>query len=107
MKTDGFTIILSNPPYHEDFSVPRSFIEDGFPLLALGGIMVMVVKRLNWYKNKLSSIFGGVTVHKIDDYYVLTAEKRSLAPPVRQKKPQNKKQAKREEMANKFKKRKR
>lgn len=26
---DGFTMILSNPPYHADFSVPKHFIEGG------------------------------------------------------------------------------
>lgn len=71
-----FTLILSNPPYHEDFAVPKAFIEDGFAHLALGGKMVMVVKRLTWYQNKLTAVFGGVRVEEIDGYYVLTAEKR-------------------------------
>lgn len=39
--------------------------------------MIMVTKRLTWYKNKLSSVFGGVKVHEIDGYYVFIAEKRS------------------------------
>lgn len=71
-----FTYILSNPPYHADFSVPKHFIEDGFKRLALGGKLIMVTKRLDWYKNKLTSVFGGVTIHRINGYYVFIAEKR-------------------------------
>ena len=72
-----FTIILSNPPYHADFSVPKKFIELGFEKISVGGKLVMVTKRLDWYKNKLTSVFGGVKVREIDGYYVFTAEKRS------------------------------
>lgn len=73
----NFTLILSNPPYHTDFSVAKHFIEVGFKKLRVGGKMVMVTKRLEWYKNKLSSIFGGVKVQEINGYYVFIAEKRN------------------------------
>ena len=72
-----FTLILSNPPYHVDFSVPKHFIEKGFNRLQLGGKMYMVTKRKDWYKNKLTAIFGGVKVHEINGYFVFCAEKRS------------------------------
>lgn len=73
---NDFTIILSNPPYHADFSVPKHFIEVGFTKLVLGGKLIMVTKRLDWYKNKLTSVFGGVKIHEINGYYVFIAEKR-------------------------------
>lgn len=72
-----FTLILSNPPYHTDFSVAKAFIEGGFRRLALGGKMVMVTKRLDWYKNKLTKVFGGVRVRELDGYFIFTAEKRA------------------------------
>lgn len=74
---NDFTLILSNPPYHADFSVPKSFIEVGFQKLAMGGKMTMVTKRLDWYKNKLISVFGGVKVWEMEGYYIFVAEKRS------------------------------
>ena len=77
IKDHDFTLILSNPPYHADFSVPKHFIEDSFRRLVMGGRMVMVTKRLDWYKNKLSSVFGGVKVLEMEGYYVFVAEKRS------------------------------
>jgi len=73
----GFTIIASNPPYHADFSVPKTFIEKGFNRLALGGKFYMVTKRKDWYKNKFIAIFGGVHIHEADGYFVFEAQKRS------------------------------
>lgn len=72
-----FTLILSNPPYHTDFSVPKAFLEKGFNRLTLGGRMYMVTKRKEWYKKKFLAIFGGVTIYEIDGYYVFMGEKRS------------------------------
>lgn len=82
ISESDFTLILSNPPYHTDFSVAKHFIEMSYKRLAIGGRLVMVTKRLDWYKNKLTSVFGGVRVQEIDGYYVFTAEKR-----VRTKRP--------------------
>lgn len=79
IRDNDFTVILSNPPYHTDFSVAKRFIEDGFHRLALGGRMLMVTKRLTWYKNKLASVFGGCKIHAMDGYYVFIAEKRAEA----------------------------
>lgn len=72
-----FTIILSNPPYHADFSVPKEFIEKGFNRLKIGGKIYMVTKRKDWYKNKLISIFGGVRIWEIDGYYIFMAMKKN------------------------------
>ncbi len=84
MRRD-FTLILSNPPYHTDFSVAKHFIEEGYRHLAEGGRMFMVTKRLDWYKNKLTSVFGGVRVQEKDGYFVFCAEKRRR--PVKKEKP--------------------
>ena len=83
VDASGFDWILSNPPYHADFSVAKKFIEKGFNRLKLGGKLVMVVKRELWYRNKLTAIFGGVRMQAIGGYFVFTAEKRSerYAPP--------------------------
>jgi 16S rRNA (guanine1207-N2)-methyltransferase len=83
---NDFTVILSNPPYHMDFSVPKKFIEKGFNRLRIGGKMYMVTKRKEWYKNKLISIFGGTRIHTIGDYYVFEAEKRQSSYSKKKKK---------------------
>lgn len=66
---------FSNPPYHVDFKIPKEFIEKGFNRLTIGGKMYMVTKRKDWYKNKFISIFGGVRIWEIEDYYVFMAVK--------------------------------
>ena len=76
LTMSGFTHIFSNPPYHADFSIPKHFIEKGFNRLKLGGTMHMVTKRIDWYKNKLTAIFGGVKILQQDGYYVFQAQKR-------------------------------
>ena len=73
----GYTLILSNPPYHADFAVPRHFIEKGFNRLVIGGRMLMVTRRRDWYRNKLRAIFGNVTERSADGYTVFIAVKRS------------------------------
>ena len=77
LSDTDFTLILSNPPYHADFSVPKHFIEKGFNRLTIGGKMYMVTKRRDWYQHKFTAIFGGVRVDEVDGYYVFCAEKRS------------------------------
>ena len=72
----GFDLILSNPPYQSDFSVAKHFIEKGFNRLRIGGSMVMVTKRLEWYRNKLRAVFGGVHVRQIERYWVFEAQRR-------------------------------
>lgn len=74
---NDFTMILVNPPYHADFSVPKLFIEKGFNRLRLNGRMYMVTRRKQWYRNKLTAIFGGVIIYEIDGYYVFMSEKKS------------------------------
>jgi 16S rRNA (guanine1207-N2)-methyltransferase len=75
----GFTKILCNPPYHTDFSVPKHFIEKGFNRLAIGGEMWMVTKRDTWYRNKLTSVFGGARVYEENSYFVFQAIKKRAA----------------------------
>ena len=73
----GFDYILSNPPYHTDFSLPKRFIEKGFNRLKIGGLFLMVTKREEWYKRKFIAIFGGVKIFRDDGYIVFLAEKRN------------------------------
>lgn len=75
----GFDLILSNPPYQSDFSVAKRFIEKGFNRLRIGGKLLMVTKRRDWYRNKLRAIFGGVRIREIDGYFVFEAERRESA----------------------------
>ena len=72
----GFTRILSNPPYHTDFSVAKHFIMKGFNRLQIGGELIFLTKRDKWYRNKLQAIFGGAKSQQVDGYVVTSATKR-------------------------------
>lgn len=76
-RESGFTKILSNPPYHADFAVPKHFIEKGFNRLVVGGSLFMVTRRELWYRRKLEAIFGGVRVRQVDGYFVFEAVKKA------------------------------
>lgn len=78
-RETGFTKILSNPPYHTDFSTPKHFIEKGFNRLAISGRMFLVTKRDTWYRNKLKAIFGGSRMHAVNGYFVFEAERRGAS----------------------------
>ena len=69
----GFDLILCNPPYHANFSVPKHFIEKGFNRLKIGGRMAFVTKRLDWYKRKFISVFGGVMIRAEGGYFIFTS----------------------------------
>lgn len=86
VKDYDYSLIMTHPPYHTDFSVAKHFIEDGFKHLIVGGRMVMVTKRRTWYENKLKSVFGGVKIVEVDGYYVFTSQKRDVRYPKKEKK---------------------
>lgn len=71
-------LVMSNPPYHTDFSVAKDFIEGSHRHLQKGGYLVMVTKRFEWYKNKIQSVFGGVRWTENNGYFVFMAEKRDF-----------------------------
>jgi 16S rRNA (guanine1207-N2)-methyltransferase len=73
----GFDKILCNPPYQADFAVPKHFIEKGFNRLMVGGTLFMVTKRELWYRNKITSVFGGVKVREVDGYFVFEATRKT------------------------------
>lgn len=81
-----FSQIVCHPPYHTDFSVARHLIEESYRQLRPGGQLWIVVKRLEWYRRKMSTVFGGVRVIPEDGYYVLMARKKDHPPAAAAKK---------------------
>lgn len=75
-----FDVIASNPPYHTDYAVAKAFIEGAHRRLAMGGTLCLVVKKADWYVQKVRTIFGGCRVHEEAGYTLLIAEKRERRP---------------------------
>lgn len=71
-----FDCILTNPPYHTDYGVPKSFLEFAARRLEPGGWLWVVVKKPDWYANKIRALFGGCRIIERDGYYILSAQRR-------------------------------
>lgn len=71
-----FDLIASNPPYHTDFAVARRFIEGAHRQLSPGGHLVLVVRRADWYVQKIRSLFGGCRLVEEQGYTVIIAQRR-------------------------------
>jgi|GEM_PF-312365 len=105
VASNGFTalhgreydIIASNPPYHTDFGVAKSFIEGAHRHLVLGGSLYLVVKRADWYIQKTRSTFGGCRFVERSGYTIVIAEKRERKPaPADAEPPTTRKHARRQ-----------
>lgn len=75
-----FDIIASNPPYHTDFGVAKAFIEGAYAHLAMEGMLYLVIKRADWYVQKVRSVFGGCRIAERDGYTVIITQKRPAKP---------------------------
>jgi 16S rRNA (guanine1207-N2)-methyltransferase len=75
-----FDCILTNPPYHADYGVARSFVEFAAASLEDGGWLHVVVKKPDWYVNKIRALFGGCKVLEQDGYSVISAQLRRSRP---------------------------
>ncbi|QNO15602.1 methyltransferase [Alkalicella caledoniensis] len=91
-RKNFYQTILSNPPYHSDYSVAKEFIEEGYKMLKMGGTMWFVVKKPNWYLKKFASVFGGVKLIEHDGYSIVYGEKRPIVKKEKEKKTTKKHQ---------------
>ncbi|MCL6442235.1 MAG: methyltransferase [Alicyclobacillus sp.] len=93
IPSDGFSdidvhdldAVASNPPYHSDYSVAKRFISGAHQRLRVGGRLWVVVKRPDWYINRIRSVFGGCTVIQKNGYFVLTVAKKAPEETTRDK----------------------
>lgn len=75
-----FDLILSNPPYHTDFAIASRFIQGAWRHLRLGGQLYMVTKRREWYRRRITAVFGGLSLRLVDGYCVFVSDKRPRPP---------------------------
>ncbi|MFZ5827263.1 MAG: class I SAM-dependent methyltransferase [Bacillota bacterium] len=96
-----FDVIASNPPYHTDFAIAKGFIEGAHQHLSPDGWLYLVVKRADWYVQKVRTVFGGCRVVERDGYTILSAQKRVARPKARPAEPKTTKKHARRVAASK------
>lgn len=95
LKGRQFDLIASNPPYHTDFGVAKAFVEGAHAHLAPEGMLYLVVKRSDWYIQKVRHVFGGCRIAEENGYTVIVAQKRERKPQAPKEPPTTRKHAKR------------
>ncbi len=78
MVAGRFDCILTNPPYHTDYGVAKRFIDFTAERLTCGGWLYVVVKKPDWYVNKIRALFGGCRVVERDGYSVISTQRRPI-----------------------------
>lgn len=78
MVAGKFDCILTNPPYHTDYGVAKRFIDFAAERLTCGGWLYVVVKKPDWYVNKIRALFGGCRVVERDGYSVISTQRRPI-----------------------------
>jgi 16S rRNA (guanine1207-N2)-methyltransferase len=73
LPSDGFDVILANPPYYAASSIARLFIEKSRTLLREGGRFYLVTKQVEHVAPMMVEAFGDVQAFENRGYNVLEA----------------------------------
>ncbi len=64
-------LFLTNPPYYSDYQISELFLQSADESLRSGGRLHLVTRLTDWHENRMTEIFGNVTVHRYGEYDVL------------------------------------
>lgn len=73
LPSDGFDVILANPPYFAASSIARMFIAGSKPLLKAGGRLYLVTKQVEHVAPLMVEDFGDVDAYETRGYTVIEA----------------------------------
>ncbi len=77
-RAGQFDMALANPPYYADFRIAQQFIETAVRALRLGGRMVLVTRKPQWYRDNLGQWLDEVEVFESRRYHIATGITRKL-----------------------------
>jgi len=79
VKTEGFAVILTNPPIRAGKKVVHDILEQSFERLIIGGELWVVIQKKQGAPSaidKLKSLFNEVTIlEKKKGYYIIKSKK--------------------------------
>jgi 16S rRNA (guanine1207-N2)-methyltransferase len=73
----SFDLVVANPPYYSDWAIAAIFVEAAARALRPGGMLYLVTKNANWYRNNLPFVLPHFEVHKVREYSIVTAVQKS------------------------------
>ena len=77
-RAGQFDMAIGNPPYYADFRIAQHFIETAVRALRLGGRLVLVSRKPQWYRDNLGQWLDEVEVFESRRYHIATGITRKL-----------------------------
>ena len=71
-RVGQFDMALANPPYYADFRIAQHFIETAVRALRIGGRLVLVTRKPQWYRDNLGQWLDEVEVFESRRYHIAT-----------------------------------
>jgi 16S rRNA (guanine1207-N2)-methyltransferase len=67
----SFDLALANPPYYSSFRIAEHFLTAGRDALRVGGKILVVTKRPDWYQQNMSKWYDNVVVSERKSYHLI------------------------------------
>jgi 16S rRNA (guanine1207-N2)-methyltransferase len=72
-RSGEFDLALLNPPYYGDFVLAERFLEAAHDALKPGGMVHVVTKAPDWYRQSMPRDWSGVAARESKGYWIVTA----------------------------------
>ncbi|PCJ62505.1 MAG: hypothetical protein COA79_03065 [Planctomycetota bacterium] len=74
-KKNHFTLVVGNPPYFSDYKIAEMFLQNAYNNLKKGGRIFIVAKSIEWYIERMQSLFGNQQILNRRGYKIITSTK--------------------------------
>jgi 16S rRNA G1207 methylase RsmC len=71
MGAGSYDLALANPPYYASFRIARHFLVAGREALRVGGTVLVVTKRPDWYQEHVKQWYDEVKITERKGYYLV------------------------------------
>jgi 16S rRNA (guanine1207-N2)-methyltransferase len=67
----SYDLALANPPYYSSFRIAEHFLTAGRDALRVGGKILVVTKRPDWYQQNMTEWYDDVVVTERKSYHLV------------------------------------
>lgn len=76
VEAGAYDLALANPPYYSNFRIAEIFVSTAAKGLRVGGELLVVTKRPDWYQERLPADFDVLETREVRRYYVVRGRRR-------------------------------